>query len=70
MGAFHTSNDMDGSLARCAVSVGAQGPVRVLPLAKFFQETDGAMQKRKKKDPRDDGQKCLLQCFVNVIGFH
>lgn len=37
----------------------------------FFQETDEALRKKKKKkDPRDDGQKCLLQCFTNVIGFH
>lgn len=69
MGAFHTSKDMDGSLARCAAPTGARGPARVLSFAIFFQETDEAL-KKKKKDPSVDGQKCLLQCFTNVIGFH
>lgn len=47
-GSFHTSKDVDGSLARCAAPAGAWGPVRVLPLAIFFQETDEALKKKKK----------------------
>lgn len=72
MGAFHTRKDVDGSLARCDAPVGARGPVRVLPLAIFFPGNRRGIEKKKKKkkDPRDDGQKCLLQCFTNVIGFH
>lgn len=49
MGAFHTSKDMDGSLARCAAPTGARGPARVLSFAIFFQETDEALKKKKKK---------------------
>lgn len=40
---------MDGSLARRTAPAGARGPARVLALAIFFQETDEALKKKKKK---------------------
>lgn len=40
---------MDGSLAPYAVPVGACGPVRVLSLVIFLQETEEEETERKKK---------------------
>lgn len=61
---------VDGSLARRTAPAGARGPARVLPLAIFFQERDEAFKKKKKKRSQRWWQKCLLQGFTNVIGFH
>lgn len=61
---------MDGSLALYTVPVGACGPVRVLSLVIFLQETEEEEEEeaeRKKKKKWPEGQKCLPQGFMNAI---
>lgn len=49
MGAFHTRKDVDGSLALLPLWWGPEDLLEYFHLQYFFQETDEALRKKKKK---------------------